>query len=255
MKKQTCPVCNESFETRQHHQTCCSTSCSNKFRAKEKPIRFCAFCQEQITDPKRLWPKFIHDNIFCNKTCEANSRRTRPIKECEICKLSFRARTPNSRFCCRKCMGVYFKEQQISRPCSPKKSFVEVFLTLMLKQNFPNLKIINNDRVILEGFEIDIFLPEYSLGIEVCGPHHYVAINGEEVLAKIQKRDKMKRGLAYKKGIKILTLDVLETYSKTTKTKLINLFVGLCSSLNFSPTNLEVDMSYVDKVYREIRFL
>lgn len=57
----------------------------------------------------------------------------------------------------------------------------------------------------------------------------------------------MKRGLAYKKGIKIITLKY-NNISKTTKTANINLFKTLCEDLDISPNNLNFNS---EEIYQE----
>ena len=48
-------------------------------------------------------------------------------------------------------------------------SHFEEEIVNLLKKEIPTIKIIKNDRVILEGKEIDILLPEYNIGIEFNG--------------------------------------------------------------------------------------
>ena len=252
MKVLKCPQCGIRFETCQSQQTCCSRSCSNKYRAKPPVNLSCSHCKNPI--PHRPRQKFRNKNFFCDKTCEGEFRKKRNVVTCQECNTQFEARSSLKRkFCGQKCMGAYYRKNFKEINFKVKRSLAEVFLNYMLHQNFPKMKIIPNDREALEGFEIDLYLIKLGIGIEVSGPHHYYPINGEKALKKIQRRDKMKRGLAKRKGIKIITIKNTTTTSKSTKTKLMNMFTDLCEKLNYTPHKLDCDMSHVDKLYRELR--
>ncbi len=248
MKEEVCPVCDKVFYHCQQKQVCCSSSCSNRHRVRHKPKRYCDFCSKEITSRPRAWIR--HKTCFCNKECEGKFKTNRITINCSVCNKQVESVLSKKRTVCSKeCMKIHLRRSYKTRKVT-RVSFTEVFLVFMLKKNFSNLKIIENDREILDGFEIDIFLPEFKIGVECSGVHHFLPVNGEGNLAKVQKRDKMKRGLAFKKGIKIITLKYLMSHSKTTKTKLINLFLELCAELDFTPSILEVSMKEVDNLYR-----
>ena len=52
--------------------------------------------------------------------------------------------------------------------------------------------------------EIDIYLPEFNVGIEFQGSQHYFAKWGKHELNNIKKRDREKKRIFKKHGIKIL---------------------------------------------------
>ena len=58
--------------------------------------------------------------------------------------------------------------------------------------NYPQLKIIPNDRTILEGKEINILLPDLNIGFEYDGIHWH---------KDSEQYDKEKDDLAWNKGI------------------------------------------------------
>jgi very-short-patch-repair endonuclease len=68
----------------------------------------------------------------------------------------------------------------ICRKCFPinKNSKLEQILKDYL--NDINIKHINGDRKILNGKEIDIYIPEYNLGIEINGNYFHSEINGDK---------------------------------------------------------------------------
>lgn len=60
--------------------------------------------------------------------------------------------------------------------------------------------------VINQNLEVDLFLPEYTLVIEIDGPTHFFPIFGEEQLQKTIASDRLKIGLLIEAGIHILRI-------------------------------------------------
>ena len=56
------------------------------------------------------------------------------------------------------------------------------------------------------NLEIDIYLPELSVAIEIDGPSHFLPIWGDEALRKTIKSDNEKNGLLRYHGIMILRI-------------------------------------------------
>ena len=253
MPEKNCICCGKLFHTKPKYPNTqhCSRSCVNIHRMNQKAKRFCNFCQKEINDRPRCWIR--HERALCDKTCEGKFRQNRVHGACAICDAPLNSRKSAPRVVCSKdCMKIHLRNKYVARTSTAKRSFVEVFLVHMLKKNFPEVEIVESERNVLNGYEIDIFLPKLNMGIECCGIHHYLPINSEEALQKIQKRDTLKRKIAESKGIKIVTLKYLYSVSKTSKTKLINLFLELCELISFKPTNLEVNMKHIDDLYRKV---
>lgn len=251
MYDKTCVVCEKPFTTKNKKTQSCSRACANTNRMNQKPKRYCDFCKKEITDRPRCWIR--HETAFCNKTCEGEFRKKSVFGNCAVCDKPIESRQSAERVVCSKdCMKIHLRNKYIARTATAKRSFVEVFLVHMLRKNFPEIEIVESERTALFGYEIDIFLPKLNIGIECCGIHHYLPINGEEALRKVQTRDELKRKIAESKNIKIITLKYLYSVSKTARTKLTNLFLELCELLKLEPSNLEVDMKHVDNLYRSV---
>ena len=74
---------------------------------------------------------------------------------------------------------------------------------------------------ILEGLELDIFIPHLNIGIEYQGIQHYKPIKhwgGEEALKKTKERDNKKRLLCVKNNITLIYFE----YTETLTLKLVN---------------------------------
>jgi very-short-patch-repair endonuclease len=57
-----------------------------------------------------------------------------------------------------------------------------------------------------QNLEIDLFLPESKVAIEVDGPSHFFPIWGEENLQKVIKSDAQKSGLLLQSGLVVLRI-------------------------------------------------
>ena len=87
----------------------------------------------------------------------------------------------------------------------------------LLVEEYPKLKIIPNDKNMLNGYEADIAIPEINLAIEWNGIVHYKPIYGNKKLSKIQQRDKEKLKIAEDKGIELIIVPDLVSTEKYVK--------------------------------------
>lgn len=89
-------------------------------------------------------------------------------------------------FKCIKCENIFSStvlgsgKIPICRKCFPitKNSSLEQKIKDFLNEK--NIKHIDSDRKILEGKEIDIYLPDYNMGIEVNGNYFHSELNGDK---------------------------------------------------------------------------
>lgn len=225
-----CQECNLEFsaayKTRKFCSKQCSVTRSNRERGhfyNNRPL--CECCQVEINRPSPSKTK-----RFCSKQCEGEfKRRSRIEVECQVCKKHFFA-TPtiavNRKFCSRKCMGVVVKER--NKHSSPQwRSYGECGIVCLMRKNYP-YAVVPNDRQQLDGYEIDIWIPELRIGIEYNGQHHFKPVYGEKVFNRTKQSDKEKAHIAVEKGIKLVYVIPQGSVHKTAKQKLINLFIKCC---------------------------
>ena len=89
-------------------------------------------------------------------------------------------------FQCLKCDNIFTStllgsgKIPICRKCFPitKNSKLEEILKDFLNKN--NIKHIDNSRTILNGFEIDLFMPDYNIGVEINGNYFHSERYGEK---------------------------------------------------------------------------
>lgn len=92
------------------------------------------------------------------------------------------------------------------RAAAKHGSKLEKFLLKELMKNGYKVEFHKEQWVIRDRLQIDIFLPELNVAIEVDGPSHFEDIWGEENLQKNQQRDKEKTGLLLQKGICLIRI-------------------------------------------------
>ena len=174
----------------------------------------CTHCKKEFNRPsnykKRITP-------FCSKTCSYQSRITLITKPCGWCNESVsrphnQAQSSESGhiFCNRSCSASFNN----TKKRKSKKSKCEILLKTLIETDYPTLEIISSDKTVLNGFELDIYLPELHLAIEWNGIVHYHPIYGQTKLDKIQKRDSEKLHLAQLKQINLIIIpDLVSTES------------------------------------------
>lgn len=232
-----CQVCSSEFVPKRPSNKFCSYKCSNVSRGYyHKNKTLCEWCNQEITRPR---PSRTHR--FCSKDCEmADKRKDRVEIECQIChkKWLVSPSKKEKKFCSRKCMGKAVKEAHKSR--KPQwRSYGECAMVHLLKKNYPSLTIVANDRLQLNGYELDIWIPELKTGVEYNGQHHFKPVYGQKVYERTQDADKQKLIIANQKEIQIVFVVPDGSISKTTKTRIQNMFVSMTKDIGLQPpTNL-----------------
>ena len=80
----------------------------------------------------------------------------------------------------------------------------------IIKDIYSEHLVLNNTRGFLDGFEIDVYIPDLKLGFEYNGKQHYEFVNkfhhDESDLDKQFNRDESKNRIAKEKGITLITI-------------------------------------------------
>jgi hypothetical protein len=111
-------------------------------------------------------------------------------------------RHPRS-FCNKSCAASW---KHAHKTIGYRRSKIEIYVENQLKLDYPNLEIVFNNRKII-GYELDIYIPNIGIAIEINGPTHYDPIYGTEVLERTRRTDKLKQSLCNDNGIKLFTVE------------------------------------------------
>lgn len=200
----------------------CSTKCSaihaNKIRYKDyvpkkkirplKQLRLNLVQNHKTKEIKLVLSKNSSIKCLCNcSQCNKEVLRTKY-------QLSKKKNKNGLVFCSRSCRMTH---QNFNNPkkYSCRRSKAEVYLNNLIKIDFPDLLVLENDRTtLLSKREIDIYIPKYKLAIELNGPVHYLPIYGEDRLKKCQNTDMLKQQEIHNMGLAMLILDISRLCSK-----------------------------------------
>ena len=87
-----------------------------------------------------------------------------------------------------------------------KRSKNETLLCRWLRQSYPLLVVLNNDKHLIPGYEVDVVLPELKLGIEWNGITHHQPIYGKDKLNEVQTRDRRRAEIATESGVHLIVV-------------------------------------------------
>jgi hypothetical protein len=242
-----CIVCKkEHFVSKSNKNTkCCSRGCANTYRASKITRPKCNFCNKIVN--RRL--SHCGKLVYCDKFCDIEAKKKRCQLICQICGITYERleSKKNSKYCSRKCMGVGIKKSYVKR--KPQyRSYGECAIVCLLRKNYPNIKIETSNREQLNGYEIDIWLPELNVGIEYNGPHHFKPVYGESIFNKTIESDKKKMEIAIEKNIKLVYIIQLKSISKSSKTILYELFKKCCDDIGLpNPIVFKIDSNEIKK--------
>jgi len=196
-----CVVCGRDFyknssERKRYPVNCCSIKCRNEYNNK-RLLLSCDNCGKEILLPPSLTKQ--KKNIFCSKYCHDKFMDQKILIKCLKCgKKVFRSpvyvKQSRHHFCGMNCLAKYkFKE-----------SFVEKELEKLIKPL--KLRYERNDRKVIGPLELDFYFQDILFAVEVNGSLHYKPIYGEETLARQKVRDRRKKLMCKKLGIKLRTV-------------------------------------------------
>ncbi len=212
----TCVVCGNEFEKvpaeqRRHPVHCCSVECRSKNNDKRVEVS-CTECGKKFERP--LSVLYGKANYFCSQECHNDFQNHKTLVKCDSCGIdvwkspSAMADDFNHHFCSVACFSKF----------EHKDNYVEVEFEKMIMPL--SIEYTRNDRVILKekagnALELDFYFPSIRFAVEINGSTHYKPIYGEESLAIRKARDKRKRKICKKLGIKLRSIRLGDCKKKT----------------------------------------
>lgn len=204
----TCEHCHSKF-TRMKCQVkkskihFCNDECLRLHHLKARIVKQCKNCNAEFN----VVPRDLEQS-FCSYECRGKAGRNRVQLLCDWCKQSIEKKPSHvkkTNFCSYSCRSKY----HVRRLQLTKRSRGEEVLCKLIETDFPDYTILKNKRSILaSGLEIDIFVEEKKLAIELNGPCHYFNIYGEEKLRSVQTRDAIKHAEIQQAGFPFIIIDI-----------------------------------------------
>lgn len=216
--KSLCPYCHKTFSKIRltRHEPHCPLNPIN--------YRYCKQCGRLLTTKK---PK-----IFCSPACSLEYNTAKTTK-CQYCGKALSKRhlsrhepkchhNPANNLYCRQCGRILtLKSTKVfcskscasrwhnrhSKPDGSHRSKLEEWIEQHLATDFPGLDIHCNDRDVLDGLELDFYVPALQCAVEINGIYHYKPIRGDEPFQRQIAKDQKKQEQCKQKGIALLVLD------------------------------------------------
>jgi len=135
---------------------------------------------------------------------------------CLVCSTQFQGRLRDIKrgrglFCSKACAAKHTNPSSYPRtspsPTFKGRSNPEKIAYKFLSTCYSG-EIIQNDRTQLSGYELDLYLPELRIGIEINGPTHYRPIYGAARFERSQIVDALKKDLCAERGITLFSINV-----------------------------------------------
>ena len=101
------------------------------------------------------------------------------------------------------------------REASKKGSKLENFLFKKLLANGYNVDFHKEQSILNTKLQIDLFLPQHNIAIEVDGPSHFEPVWGDDALKRNKKYDNKKTGLILGKGLYLIRIKQSKDFSKS----------------------------------------
>ena len=174
--------------------------------------RTCYACkQDFLRNSSDIASRKRHNCIieFCSKKCYKEYLKNQKVEvNCKECDKGF-FKKPNqilktkNNFCSRSCAVTYNNK---NKKFGTKRSKLEVFIEKHLLEDFPFINFLFNSKEVIKS-ELDIFIPQLRLAIELNGIFHYEPIYGENKLEKIKNNDVQKSIACFQNDIELCIID------------------------------------------------
>lgn len=131
----------------------------------------------------------------------------------------------NSKYCSGSCRNIVKNQNPTGN-----RSKCEFELQKRLLKEYPTESFIWNDRVVLEGKEMDLYIPQLKVGVEWNGIYHYKNVHNDGSFERCQQTDNLKVKIAQQKGIRLIIVKDMLSSSKNIQ-RLIDCIVDLLHNI------------------------
>lgn len=195
------------IERRNNENFFCCRKCYDEFQ--NTSIKLICTCGNEFTRQKAQYDN--QPNHYCSVECRIKGTEKAAIINCTECNKEIRVHnykvrnsTSGKHFCNKSCTGKYYTR---NKTFGVNRSKFEVWLEEHLPIEFPDIEFDFNNRTEI-GYELDIFIPELRVAIEIHGPTHYEPIYGLNRFKQTQELDVKKITLCEAQNIQHHIIDV-----------------------------------------------
>lgn len=123
------------------------------------------------------------------------------------------------------------KSNEAIRKASRIGSTLERYLAKKLIENGYRVECHKEHFVTKERLQIDLYLPDNSIAIEVDGPSHFRNVWGDQNLKRTQQSDQEKTGLLLARGLKVIRIKQIKYLSEVYKRKILTELLNLIKNI------------------------
>lgn len=155
--------------------------------------------------------------LYCSRICASRQHKIDNMQGtylvyCEHCKKEFYKNSnqiikTDHDFCSQHCWAVYSNSLMKPRSARQRSKF-ESYAEKELRRRYKGMRISFNNRKIVAPYELDIYIPKLKVAFEINGIFHYKPIYGEDKLLHTQSKERKKRYICNKKGIKLHVINI-----------------------------------------------
>lgn len=175
-----------------------------------KTLINCSFCNLSMSRERSQCTRGKRNlkNSFCSPTCCGKYQAKRQDVNCGNCNKLFTKRLceikrSKSHFCSQSCAATYNNRH---KTYGGKRSKLEKYIEKQLVNFFPTLEIIFNGKKTIKS-ELDIYIPNFKLAIEISGIHHFKPIYGEKIFNCVQRNDLLKVEACNRRSITLVIIN------------------------------------------------
>jgi hypothetical protein len=174
---------------------------TNSFKENQARIKQCKYC---LNDFETINLSIL----YCSNKCKKDNQKIQYNHICKGCNINYTSERSDSIYCSGSCRSTNLRLSTYAHKASGKsRSKIELYLEEKLPKDFPDIIFNFNDKQAI-GSELDIYIPQLKIGIELNGIVHYEPIYGESTLIRTQNNDKKKMINCANLGIELIVINM-----------------------------------------------
>lgn len=221
-----CKNCGFVIPYNKKNNNFCNNSCSAKFNNKNRTTKKYEYTEKGLESIKKNL-KLMHEKVrilykenpelFQIRVQKIKEKNTKPRVEfiCPVCGKTLMVTEHELKE--RKYCGGTCRNKVNNKKIFGIRSKAEIYMEGRLKNEFPNLLMMFNDREMLNGKELDVYIPSIGLAIEWNGIYHYKKIRDDGLFEKTINKDKQKVNDCVELGIELYIVKDLTSGNKFIK--------------------------------------